>query len=150
MAKYISLGVFIVLVCSAAASGAIYKPGAWYDALAKPSWTPPDWLFPVAWSLLYLMIAVAGWLVWRSQGLGLPLAIWVIQLGLNAAWSYYMFGQHRIDLAMYDVSAMWVAIVAFIIVAWPVSPTASLLFVPYFIWVSYAAALNWRVWQMNA
>lgn len=147
--KYYSLGVFILLVFAAAMSGAFFKPGVWYAGLNKPSWTPPDWLFPVAWTVLYLMIAVAGWLVWKSQGLGLALLIWFVHLGFNAAWSYYMFGANRIDLAMYDVTAMWITLAAFIVVAWPISSTASLLMVPYLAWVSFAAALNWRVWQLN-
>lgn len=150
MEKYYSLGVFLLLVFAAATSGAMFKPGPWYDSLNKPSWTPPAWLFPVAWTVLYIMIAVAGWLVWKSEGLGLSLLIWIVHLGLNAAWSYYMFGAHRIDLAMYDVTAMWITLVAFILVAWPISPTASAIMVPYLAWVSFAAALNWRVWQLNA
>lgn len=150
MAKYISLLVFVAIVAAVALSAGTFEPGAWYDGLAKPEWTPPKWVFPVVWPILYVMIAVAGWNVWRFHGLGLPLAVWFVQLGLNAAWSYYMFGINRIDLAMFDIAAMWLAILAFIVLTWRVSRSAALLFVPYLAWVSYAAALNFAIWQLNA
>jgi tryptophan-rich sensory protein len=95
------------------------------------------------------MIAVAGWIAWKAQGVGPLLAVWVIHLGFNAAWSWIMFGLKRIRTAAYDAVAMWVTIVLFIGLAWPVAPTASLLFVPYLVWVSYALALNVRILQLN-
>ncbi|MDJ0958714.1 MAG: TspO/MBR family protein, partial [Arenicellales bacterium] len=106
---------FVLLVSAVAATGAMFKPGAWYEALAKPAWTPPNWLFPVAWTLLYLMIAVAGWLVWRAvgfSGAGTAFALYFLQLLLNAAWSWLFFGLHRMDLAFVDISVLWLAIAA--------------------------------------
>ncbi|MEM1371024.1 MAG: TspO/MBR family protein [Pseudomonadota bacterium] len=147
--QYLSLGVFVALVVVAASTGAIFAPGEWYDGLSKPSWTPPDWLFPVAWTVLYFMIAIAGWLAWREQGVGLLVGIWCVHLVLNSAWSYFMFGAQRIDLAMYDVLGMLATMLVFMVLAWPLSQMAVYLFVPYLAWVSFAAVLNWRVWQLN-
>lgn len=138
-----------VLVIVTASSGAIFKPGDWYDGLRKPGWTPPDWVFPVVWSILYLAIAAAGWLVWREAGLGLPLVLWGAQLVFNAAWSWLFFGLHRMDLAFTDVIGLWLSIVGFIVVAFPVSPVAAGLFIPYLVWVTTAAALNKRVLDLN-
>jgi tryptophan-rich sensory protein len=124
-------------------------PGEWYAALNKPSWTPPNWVFPVAWTILYAMIAVAGWQVWKAGKWTPALAIWVIGLALNALWSYLMFGRHDIALALVDISALWLAIVAFVVTARPLDKKASYLFIPYLAWVSFAAALNFAVWQLN-
>jgi len=127
MEQYISLGVFILLVFAAASTGAVFKPGEWYETLDKPGWTPPNWLFPIAWAVLYLLIALAGWYVWKADGLGLAVMVWGVQLVLNAAWSYFMFGARRIDLAMYDVAGMLISIIAFMMLAWPLSQTAVLI-----------------------
>lgn len=150
MAPAMSLIAFLIVTAGAAFTGGRYMPGEWYKTLAKPSWTPPDWLFGPAWTVLYIAIAVAGWLVWRERGVSLVLAIWVVQLVLNAAWSYLMFGLHRIDLALIDSVLMLIAIVAFIAAAWPVSQTAALLFVPYFAWVGFATALNYAILRLNS
>lgn len=145
----LSLVVFIVLVVATASTGILFQPGAWYKGLSKPGWTPPNWLFGPVWSVLYLMIAVAGWLVWRIEGAGLAMLLWVAQLILNGIWSWLFFGRRRMDLAFVDVVALWLAIAGFILAAWPVSGMAALLFVPYLVWVSIAGALNRAVWRMN-
>lgn len=145
-----SLAVFIVLVVIAASSGAMFMPGDWYKALNKPWWTPPDWLFPVAWTVLYFMIAIAGWLAYKAGGLGTAVAIWGVGLVLNALWSYFMFGRQDITLALYDVAGLWLATAAFIAAAWGLDKRAVLLFAPYLVWVSFAAALNFEVWRLNA
>lgn len=147
--RFISFLVFLGFVGAAAVTGARYMPGEWYQSLSKPSWTPPDWLFPIAWTVLYFMIAIAGWLVWQKEGVGTALVIWFSGLVLNAAWSYLMFGRHEIGYALVDVAALWVSIVAFIALAWNVDRTAAYLFMPYLVWVSFATALNAAVWQMN-
>jgi tryptophan-rich sensory protein len=146
-----SLVVFVGFVGATAMLGGQWGADKWYDDLRKPGFTPPKWVFPVAWSILYVMIAVAGWLVWQAndEPRTLALVIWFVQLGLNAAWSYIFFGAKNIGAALFEVAFLWLSIAAFIVVAWPVSQTAALLFVPYLIWVSIAAALNFRIWQMN-
>ena len=96
---------FVVACFLAAATGAAFRPGDWYERLAKPPWRPPNWLFGPAWAILYLTIAVSGWLVWRTAGLAgavLPLAIYLMQLVLNAAWTPIFFGLHRPDLAFVE------------------------------------------------
>ncbi len=149
MRRYLSLIVFLVITTLVASVAGAFTPGEWYAGLAKPPWTPPNWLFGPVWSLIYLLIAIAGWLVWRSKGLGIGLLFWFVQLGLNGLWSYWMFGENRIDYAMFDIAAMWLAIVGFILTSWRTSKLAALLFVPYFAWVSFAAALNFAIWQFN-
>jgi translocator protein len=149
MSKYWSLLPFIGLVFVAAASGAVFQTGPWYEALNKPWWTPPNWVFPVAWTVLYLMIAVAGWLAWRADGFGSAVAIWGVGLILNALWSYIMFGRQDILMALVGVAALWLATAAFIWATWNVEPRAAYIFSPYLAWVSFAAALNYAVWQMN-
>jgi len=149
MSNAASLLVFLALVALAAVTGSKFMPGPWYDALVKPAWTPPKWLFPVAWTVLYAMIAFAGWLVWKAQGLGPALVVWGIGLALNAAWSGIMFGERQIGWALVDLAGMWLTIVAFIVLAWPVDRTAAMLFVPYLVWVSYAAALSYVIWRWN-
>lgn len=150
MKQYSSLLVFVALVALVAWSGSTFLPGPFYAALNKPAWTPPDWLFAPVWGVLYAMIAFAGWIVWRAQGIGPALGMWFIQLGLNAGWSWIMFGQKQITYALVDIALLWLAIVMFIRLAWPVRRTAALLFVPYLLWVTFAAALNFELWRLNS
>lgn len=146
-----SLALFLLAAALAAFTASRFQPGAWYEALQKPAWTPPDWLFAPVWAVLYIAIAVAGWLVWRrSEGrFSAALAFWAAQLALNTAWSWLFFGLHRPGLAMVDIVALWIAIVGFAVAAWPVHRLAAALFVPYAIWVGYAAALNFAIWRAN-
>ena len=101
------LAVFVALVVAAASSGVFFKPGDWYRGLRKPSWTPPNWLFGPVWSVLYLMIACAGWLVWSTGTGGAALWLWGLQLAVNATWSGIFFGMRRMDLAFYDIVLLW-------------------------------------------
>jgi translocator protein len=147
----IALAVFIAINFAVASTGAAFRPGPWYQTLRKPSWTPPNWAFPVVWSVLYCAIAVSGWLVWEAAGPAAwgALAVYGISLMFNAAWSALFFGLRRLDWAMADVAALWVSIAAVILVFAPISKTAALLFVPYLVWVSIAATLNARLLQLN-
>jgi benzodiazapine receptor len=144
-----SLIVFFVLVAVAATLGSVFEPGAWYDALAKPEWTPPNWLFPVTWTILYVMIAIAGWLVWKQAGWSTAIFAWTIGLALNAFWTYVMFGLHRVDLALIEVLFLLASIIAFMILARRLDGRATLLFAPYLMWVSIATALNTAILLMN-
>ena len=143
------LVVLVLLVVLTAASGAFFKPGPWYESLDKPSWTPPNITFPIVWTSLYVLMVIAGWLVWREAGWSLALVLWLLQLAANALWSALFFGLHRTRLALVDAVAMWVFVVAFIIVAWPISTRAALLFVPYLAWLSLAVALNASILLRN-
>ena len=146
-----SFGVFLALNFAAASSGAIFRPGDWYAALAKPPWTPPNWAFPVVWSILFLMNAVSGWLVWQAAGTAASgaLGLYVLSLVLNASWSAVFFGLHRMVLGFVNVSLIWVSIVAVALAFWPISPVAAALQLPYLVWVTIAAALNLTVARMN-
>jgi translocator protein len=150
-----ALAVFIVVCLGVAwVSSLATRPaiGTWYPGLAKPSWTPPSWLFAPVWTALYLGMAVAGWLVWKSAGTAerhTALTLFVAQLVLNFLWSPLFFNLHRVGWAMADLTLLWAAIGGFVFTAWPVSPAAGILFLPYWLWVSYAGALNFAIWRMN-
>lgn len=148
----LSLFVFIAICFGAAMTGAYFRPGKWYAALEKPSWVPPDWAFPVVWTILYGMIAAAGWIVWSAPGIGLaslPILLWGLQIALNALWSPVFFGLRRMDLGMVVVTGMWITIAGTIAAFWPVSPLAAGLMAPYLVWTTIAAALNLSVWRRN-
>jgi len=143
--------IFLALAFAAATLGAQFLPGPWYAALAKPAWTPPNWIFAPVWTVLYIMIAVAAWLVWRRRPrMSLALALWLVQLGLNAVWSWLFFGLERADYAAVDIAALLAAIIATTVAFARVSRAAALLFVPYLFCVTYAAALNLAIWRLNA
>lgn len=124
----------------------------WYRHLRKPRWNPPSWLFGPVWTALYVLIAIAGALLWRrrdERGASGALALWGVQTALNHAWSPLFFGWRRLGLAALEVSALWASIVATILSARRVSSKAALLLVPYLAWVTFAAALNVRIWALN-
>jgi benzodiazapine receptor len=151
VSAFIALGIFLVLNFLTSLSGAIFKPGAWYESLARPGWTPPNWAFPVVWSVLYLMNAASGWLVWQAAGTAaLPaLGVYLVSLIVNASWSAVFFGLRRMDLGLFNVALLWMSIIAVATLLWPFSKTAAALQLPYLLWVSIAAALNFTVWRMN-
>ncbi len=147
-----SLGAFMLVVMAAACSGSFFKPGEWYFALEKPSWNPPPWVFGAVWSVLYLMIAIAGWLAWETapEGMLLPaFAVFGVQLALNAAWSAVFFGMRRMRLAFLDLILLWLAVLANIYFFFDILPLAAWLLVPYLIWVTIAGALNISVLRLN-
>ncbi len=150
---YFALVGFIAACVGAALSGAIFRPGDWYERIRKPSWRPPNWLFGPAWTILYGMIAFSGWLVWREAGWAgatIPLTIYFVQLALNALWSALFFGLRRPGLALFEMALLWIGILATIVTFWPIRQDAALLLVPYLAWVSFAFALNLSIWRLNA
>ena len=146
LSDLLALVAFLAAVTGVASLGAVFKPGAWYTELAKPAWTPPSAIFAPVWTTLYLLIAIAGWLSWRRGGQTGPLAVWIAALLFNAAWSWLLFGRHWIGAALVDIAVLWCAILVFIMLSWRLTPAASLLFTPYLLWVSFAAALNLQIW----
>jgi benzodiazapine receptor len=152
----IGLVVFIAICFIAAGMGALFNQSSiaeWYPALRKPSWTPPNAVFGPVWSVLYLMMAVAAWLVWRRAGLSgaaAALLLFGLQLASNVAWSGLFFGLRMPGAAFADILVLWGLIVATVVTFWRVSPAAGILMAPYLGWVSFAAALNLAVWRMNA
>jgi translocator protein len=146
-----SLLIFPALVILASMFGAAFRPGPWYDELIKPALNPPGWIFTPVWLTLYLMIAVAGWLVWKKvRSIKNPVMIlWGAQLVFNALWSWIFFGLERPGLAFADILIIFVLIAGFIRYAWPISRPASLLFMPYFLWVAFASYLNLGIVILN-
>ncbi len=148
----LGLAAFLAVCFAAASSGAFFRPGAWYRSLRKPAWTPPNWLFAPAWTVLYILIAISGWLVWRKTGLdGAPAAIaaYGFQLAFNAGWSAVFFGMRRPDLALFEIAALWLSIALTIGLFIPIDTLAALLLAPYLAWVTFAATLNFSVWRLN-
>ncbi len=144
---------WLLLCFSAASLGAFFMPGEWYATLKKPSWNPPAWIFGPVWSALYTMMAVAAWLIWKRGGFavqGRPLAFFLAQLVLNAAWTPLFFGLHQPGIAFAEIVLLWLAIVATLAAFRPVSRTAAWLLVPYLGWVSFATVLNFTLWRLNA
>jgi tryptophan-rich sensory protein len=123
---------------------------SFYAQLSKPSWAPPARVFGPVWSVLYALMGVAAWLVWRSPGSKrLALGLFGAQLAVNALWSWLFFAWHRGALAAVDVLALVALIVATIVAFWRTSRLAALLLVPYLVWVSFASVLTWAVWRSN-
>lgn len=143
-----------VLLCFCAASmGALFMPGQWYASLNKPSWNPPGWLFGPVWTTLYVMMAVAAWLVWRRGGFKVQrrrLTWFLVQLALNALWTPLFFGLHRPGLAFAELVLLWIAIGVTLVAFSGTSRAAAWLLAPYLAWVSFAAVLNFAVWRLNS
>jgi len=125
---------------------------SWYRGLAKPSWTPPDLAFPIVWTALYLMMALAAWHVWR-RGRGVPrraaLGLWGLQLGLNALWSQLFFGLRDPGLALAELGLLLAVLLATLVAFRRVSRPAFWLMLPYLAWSGYALALNAAIWRLN-
>lgn len=148
--------VGLILWCAvtfgAAAAGAQFMPGAWYASLVKPSWTPPPFVFGPVWTVLYTLMAIAAWLVWRRAGFGgarAALTAFGVQLALNALWSYLFFGLHKPGLALLEIAALWMAILLTLVLFWRVDRSAGALLIPYLAWVSVATSLNAVLWWLN-
>ena len=154
-AAVLSLLGFFVICFAAAGIGSWFTAqsvGGWYTTIIKPDWTPPNWLFGPVWTLLYVLMAISGWLIWRLRDtfdVRFILGIFLLQLILNVAWSGLFFGAQRIGAGAVEVVILWLSIAAYMIFSWPVSQTASLLFAPYLIWVGYASALNISIYFLN-
>lgn len=148
----IAFVIFLALCFGAALFGAQFQPGEWYEQLNKPGLTPPNWVFGPVWTVLYLMMAIAGWLVWRvdTQAKALALAIFAVQLFLNAMWSWLFFGLHDVGLALFDIAILWVAVLATTVLFWQLTMPAGVLLLPYLAWATFAAYLNFEIWRLNA
>lgn len=149
--RWLSLAGFLLLVIGGGlAIGAATRPDSWYAALAKPSFNPPGWLFGPVWTILYVLIAVAGWRTWqRLPRSATAMRLWALQLALNFAWSPVFFGLHRVDLALGIVVAMLASIAAFIAASGRHDRVSALLFAPYLLWVGFATTLNGAIWRLN-
>jgi translocator protein len=153
-----ALAAFLVLACGAGALGAVFSPGFsasaahWYAALAKPEWLPPQGWFGPVWTALYVLMSIAAWIIWRERYhrvRGAAIGAYAVQLLLNALWAPAFFGLKNIGAGLFDIVALWLA------VGWTmrefarVKISAALLLVPYWLWVTFAAAINLSVWRQN-
>jgi tryptophan-rich sensory protein len=146
------LGGWLAGCFLAASPGAVFVPGEWYAALKKPVWNPPAWIFGPVWTVLYILMAVAAWLVWRRGGFPAhrkSLTLFLTQLVLNAAWTVLFFGLHQPGFAFIEMVALWLAIAATLAAFWQLSHAAGWLLAPCLAWVSFAAALNFALWRLN-
>jgi translocator protein len=152
--ELLGLGSWLLLTFIAAVAGAIGSMDAdmLYGRLDRPAWAPPAWLFSPVWTLLYAAMAVAAWLVWRERGIAGArgaLALYVLQLGVNALWSWLFFAWRLGALALADIVVLIGLVIAMLLAFWRVRPLAGALLVPYLAWVAFAALLNFAIWQRN-
>lgn len=156
MRNTLALAGFLGLSYAAAAAGSVFTragSGEWYDALQKPAWTPPGALIGAVWSVLYGLMGVAAWLVWRhasATGRARALTLWGIQLGLNVLWSALFFGLRAPGAAFWELVLLEAAVVATLAVFWRIHPGAGVLLLPYAAWVAFAGFLNFTIWRLNA
>lgn len=149
--RYASLVIFLILVVMVAWVGSGFEAGEWYYAITKPSWTPPDWTFAAAWSVLYVLMALAMWLVWESGHANRngALVFWLLQLAFNALWMWLFFGLHRVGWAMGEL-VLLIGLSILCIKAFSMaSRAAALLMLPYLIWLVFALALNFSIWTLS-
>jgi benzodiazapine receptor len=145
---------WLLLTFAAAAVGAVAsaEAGAFYAQLVRPSWAPPGWLFAPVWTVLYVLMGVAAWLVWREHGFKegrTALALFIVQLGANALWTWVFFVWHRGALAFAEIMLLWCLIVATAASFRRLNALAAALLLPYLAWVTFACALTFSTWRLN-
>ncbi|MBT2773862.1 tryptophan-rich sensory protein [Halomonas sp. ISL-60] len=152
LGSLLALLVSLLLVGLTATTGARFRPDGWYRELRKPTWTPPDIAFPIAWGILYLLMAIAAWRIymaeesaWRTAGL----VVYALQLLVNAAWSWLFFGRKQIVAALVDIMVLLALITIAIALFFQVNTLAAWLMVPYWLWVALALALNATIFRLN-
>jgi tryptophan-rich sensory protein len=151
----LGLVVFLVVCLAVSALGGLLTASSvdgWYTTLNKPTFNPPNWVFAPVWTALYVLMAIAGWRVWRSAGPAVrrrPLVVFGVQLALNLLWSLLFFGLQQIGLALLDISLLLLAISVNTVLFWRVDRLAGWFFVPYVLWVGFALVLNLSLWLLN-
>lgn len=145
---------WLVLAFSAAAVGgfASASAGDFYRELARPSWAPPGWLFGPVWSLLYVLMGISAWLVWRARGFAgakSALILFIVQLAANALWTWLFFVWRQGAMAFGEILLLWLLILGTIGMFWPLNKVAATLLMPYLAWVSFASALTFTIWRLN-
>ena len=140
---------FLSASAAAAVTGSLFLPGAWYQSLKKPDWTPPKKAFPIIWTALYVASAVAATRVALSDDPAPGLALWSVQIALNTLWTPVFFGAHRMATGMVVIALLWLVLAITCVVFLQTDLWAGLLMLPYFAWIGLASALNWRIWRDN-
>jgi len=152
--QVLGLAVWLLLTFAAAAVGAVASAdaGAFYGQLVRPAWAPPAWLFAPVWTVLYLLIGIAAWLVWRANGLRrarVALSLFVLQLAANALWTWLFFFWRQGGLAFAEILVLWVLIASTVLAFARVQALAAALLLPYLAWVTFACALTLATWKLN-
>jgi len=152
--QFIGFIGWVVLCFAASAAGAIASISArdFYAKLTQPEWAPPGWVFGPVWSVLFALMAIAAWLVWRDGGFTKhrgALTLFIIQLIPNVLWSWLFFAWNKGALAFADIIFLWILIAATVVSFWKINRLAGAMLIPYLLWVSFAACLNYSVWQLN-
>ncbi|MBZ9780201.1 tryptophan-rich sensory protein [Pseudomonas sp. REP124] len=141
--------IFLLACAAAASSGFFFKPGEWYASLNKPGFTPPNWVFPVAWTTLYLLLAWAGYRLTLIPGSQMVLALWAAQIALNTLWTPVFFGARQVLASMVILALLWLVAVAMVVMAMRLDVVTGLILFPYVVWLSLAAALNFSILRNN-
>ena len=152
--EIVGLGVWLTVCFAAAAIGgaASIQAGPFYAQLVRPTWAPPSWVFGPVWTALYALMGIAVWLVWRvanSRAVRFAIVLFLVQLILNALWSWLFFGWRQGGLAFADILLLGASLVATLVAFWRIRRLAGALLIPYLLWVIFASALNYSVWQRN-
>lgn len=144
--------LLVTAVAAAIGAAASMQAGSFYADLVRPDWAPPAQVFSPVWTVLYLLMAVAAWLVWRISGwrsARTALTLYLVQLAFNALWSWLFFGWRMGAAAFAGIVLLWLLIAVTTVAFWRIRPLAGALLLPYLAWVSFAAFLNYSVWQLN-
>lgn len=152
--QLIGLILWLMIAFAAGAIGAVASvdSGTFYGQLARPPWAPPPWLFSPAWTILYILMGISAWLIWRVNGFRparTALILFIIQLAANAIWTWIFFVWKQGGLSFYEILMLWALILGTIIAFWRVRPLAGILMIPYLAWVTFASALTFAMWRLN-
>lgn len=145
----ILFAIFLAACFAAGATGALFPTGAWYKSLKKPAWVPPNWVFPVAWTSIYLLMSFAGARIAVLDGSGYALAFWALQIAFNTLWTPVFFGLRHWKGSLFAMAGLWIAVLGCTVTSFQLDTWAGLAFVPYLVWVTVAAALNIAVVRLN-
>lgn len=148
LAGWLALSAVVAVVGGLAS----LRADAFYSQLVRPEWAPPPTVFGPVWTILYVLMGIAAWLVWRVDGFRgarVALGLYLVQLALNALWSWLFFGWRQGALAFADIVVLLALIAATLVAFWRIRPLAGALLVPYLAWVAFASALNYAVWRLN-
>jgi len=141
--------IFLLACAAAASTGIIFKPGPWYASLVKPGFMPPNWLFPVAWTVIYLLLAWAGYRLALIPGSQTVIALWAAQIALNTLWTPVFFGAHQMFAGLVIITLLWLVVAVMVVLTLRLDVITGLILFPYLAWLCVAAALNFSIWRNN-
>ena len=144
--------LIITFIAAAIGSAASAESGLFYQQISRPEWAPPGWLFAPVWTILYILMGISAWIVWRIDGFRrarIALSLFIIQLVLNAIWTWIFFVWRQGALAFAEILILWALILCTTIAFWRVRVIAGILLLPYLAWVSFASVLTFTVWRLN-